>query len=160
MAMYNDISVPRFKSKQNRLYGDLLGKQLGFVEGAAEGLDPYSMAEGFRTDANRTLADDSTGTLLAEQTGDEGAQAAYELAGKNQVTSQYNDLLAFYNSPEGRLQIARAKAGLYGPETLSALQLLPSGYTPPGGPKGQGSFINKALEIGSMAGGMGWSPFG
>ena len=155
---YSDITVPKFKAKQNRLYGDLLQKQLGFVEGAAEGMDPYSMAEGFRTDANRQLEGDSTGYLLAEQTGDTGAAGAYELAQKNKVTTQYNDLLAFFNSPEGRAQIARAKAGLYGPETLSALQLLPSGFGPQS--QGGGGLFGDILKVGATGASMGWTPFG
>ena len=155
---YERVQVPKFKSKQNRLYGDLLQKQLGFVEGAAEGMDPYTMAQGFQRDAQSQLEGDSTGVLLNEQTGDAGAGAAYDLAQKNKVTSQYNDLLAFFNSPEGRAQIARAKAGLYGPETLSALTLLPSGNAPP--KQGGGGLFGDLLQVGATAGGMGWSPFG
>lgn len=152
---YSDITVPtNFKTKGSRLNAALLNKQLGFVEGAAQGIDPYSMAEGFRRDASEQIADDSTGYLLAEQTGDPGAQATYELAQKNKVTGQYNDLLTFFNSPEGRLQIARAKAGLYGPETLSMLSVLQQKQP------GQGGLFGDLIKVGAAGASMGWSPFG
>jgi len=153
---YNDIVIPKFKTKQNQLYGGLLQKQLGFVQGAEQGLDPYSMAQGFRTNAMSSLADDTFGAQLSEETGDTGAGAAYDLSQKNNVTEQYNQLLTFFNSPEGRAQIARAKAGLYGPETLTALQGLDMG---PKGPPGPGIF-GGLVQAGAAAGGMGWSPFG
>lgn len=152
-----EITVPTFKSRRNRLYSDLLKKQLGFVGGAEQGIDPYSMAQGFRKDAMQSLEGDTTGFDLAELTGDEGARASYELGQKNKVTEQYNDILTFYNSPEGRMQIARAKAGLYGPETLSALQLLPTGFAPQ---SGGGGLFGDVLGVAATAGGMGWSPFG
>lgn len=153
---YEGITVPtNFKSKGSRLNAQLLNKQLGFVQGAELGLDPFTMAEGFKRDALRGLEGDSTGYLLAEQTGDPGAQAAYDLAQKNKATEQYNDLLAFFSSPEGRLQIARAKAGLYGPETLSMLSVLQQRQPGQGG-----GLFGDLLKVGATGASMGWSPFG
>lgn len=157
MATYSDIQVPKFKSKTNRLYGDLLKRQLGYAEDAAASVDPGAMAEDYRAQALQSLAGDSYGYQLADETGDPGAKAAYELAQKNKVTEGYNDVLAYYTSPEGRRQIAMMKAGLFGPETLSTLSLLPSGYAPP---KQGGGLFSDLVGAGATAAGMGWTPFG
>ncbi len=153
---FGGITVPRFQSAASNLGADLLKKQLGFVGEAVGGLTPGGLAGSFRKSALRGLEGDSTGQLLVEQTGNPNVGAAFDLSQRNKVSEQYNDLLAFLNSPEGAAELARAKAGLFGPQTLTALNI---GNPTPQGPKGQGSVFNQALQIGAAAGSLGWSPF-
>lgn len=150
---FGGITVPKFTDKSNRLFASLLERQLGFAGQAEAGLDPGVLATNFLNTARRGI-DTSTGLRLTEQTGDPGAGAAFDLAQTNRVTGQYNDLLAFLNSPQGAAELAKAKAGLYGPGNLTSLQL----FGAPG--PSQPSQINQLLGVGAAAGGLGWSPFG
>lgn len=158
-TLYGGITVPKFKKKENRLYGDLLGKQLGYVGQAATYYDdPSNLTADYWRNWGQGQQGDTMGWQLEDMTGDPGARAAYELKQRNMGNQGFNQLLQSVYSPSGIAEWAKQRAGLYGPETLSALQLLPTGYKPPS-PKGQGSFINQALGVASTAAGMGWTPF-
>lgn len=154
-----DVQIPQFKSKTNRLYGDLLKRQLEFSDAFAQMFkDPSGMASSYRDALEKSDMGDSTGSLLMELTGDPNAGASYDLARKNKRAEMGGDFLAQLLGPEGTLSRLKGGASAYGPEILSILPLLQQGSMSQ--PSQGGGLFGDLLGVAGSAAGLGWSPFG